>query len=264
MLDEAELQMLQQEQRERRRSTDMLSHLRLCAHRPRKHWFEQRLEGAARLAKDHLRSRVTISANLEKDPNSQALIDSGMSLPRIHCAFTSCTGSFEEVFKEDEAKVRALQKESGSLDEDPHAQAFGDRVLKEHIVRQHKDTIRKVALVEEDADVWDVYKEALAVQERQRVPVVGAAVDRRAFQTTLEVYNDDSIRSLICFVCARVCLHTDGAHSAINYRLGAWLLKLPTGIYEKGNCLSLNWRDGKKRVSPSLREKINTSEGKQI
>ena len=231
-LDEAELERLQQEQRERRRRTDMLSQLNLCTHRPRKHWFEQRLEGADQLAKKHLRSRVTISANLEKDPNSQALIDSAMSLHRIHCAFTSCTGSFEEVFKEDEEKVRALQKESESLDEDPHAEVFWDRVLKEHIVRQHKDEIREVALVEEDADVWDVYKEALAVQERQRVPVVGAAVDRRAFQTTLEVYKDDSIRSLICFVCARVCLHTDGAHSAINYRRGAWLLNLPTGIYE--------------------------------
>ena len=76
MLDEAELERLQQEQRERRRRTDMLSQLNLCTHRPRKHWFEQRLEGAARLAKEHLRSRVTISANLEEDPNSQALIDS--------------------------------------------------------------------------------------------------------------------------------------------------------------------------------------------
>ena len=128
-------------------------------------------------------------------------------------------------------------------------------MLKEHIVRRHKDAIREVALVEEDADVWDVYKEALAEQERQRVPVVGAAVDRRAFQTTLEVYNDDSIRSLICFVCARVCLHTGGAHSAINYQRGAWLLNLPTGIYEKGNCSGLNGRDGKEKGQPLLKRK---------
>ena len=40
MPDEAELQRLQQEQQERRRRTDMLSHLRLCPHRPRKHSFE--------------------------------------------------------------------------------------------------------------------------------------------------------------------------------------------------------------------------------
>ena len=123
------------------------------------------------------------------------------------------------------------EKASAGRDSDRDAEAFADRVLKAHIERMHKDEIQNIALVEEDY-VWDVYKEALAVQERRRVPVVGAAVDRRAFQTTLEVYNDDSIRSLICFVCARVCLHTGGAHSAINYQRGAWLLNLPTGIYE--------------------------------
>ena len=133
MLDEAELQMLQQEQRERRRSTDMLSHLRLCAHRPRKHWFEQRLEGAARLAKDHLRSRVTISANLEKDPNSQYLIDSAMSLHRMHCAFKSCTGSFDEVFKVDEEKVRGIQKKECVARRGPARRSFlGSRVERTH------------------------------------------------------------------------------------------------------------------------------------
>ena len=96
----------------------------------------------------------------------------------------------------------------------------------------HKEEIQNIALVEEDY-LWDVYKEALAVQERRSVPVVGAAVDRRAFQTTLEVYNDDRNRSLICFVCARVCLHTGGSHSEINYRPGSWLLGLPPGSSEK-------------------------------
>ena len=233
MPDEAELQRLQQEQRERRRRTDMLSHLRLCPHRPRKNCFEKRLEGAERLADTHLRARVTIPATVEQDPNAQALIDSAMSLPRIHCAFAKCTASSEKDFAEEAKAVREIDRASGCQDDDRHAEAFWDRVLKAHIVRRHKDAIREVALVEEDADVWDVYKEALAVQERQRVPVVGAAVDRRAFQTTLEeVYNDDCIRSLICFVCARVCLHTKGAHSAINYVFGKWLLNLPTGISE--------------------------------
>ena len=134
--------------------------------------------------------------------------------------------------------IRDRDKGSRCHDDDRHADAFGDRVLKAHILRHHKEQIQDLALAEEDDDVWEVYKEGLAVQERRRVPVVGAAVDRRAFETTLEVYNDDSIRSLICFVCARVCLHTGGAHSAINYRPGEWLLTLPTGIKGKKKVVS--------------------------
>ena len=181
-----------------------------------------------------MRSRVTIPAKVEQDPNSQASIDSAMSLPRIHCAFATCTACTEKDFAFDAKSVREIDRlRSSPEDDDWHAEAFWDRVLKAHIVRQHKDEIQDVAFVEEDDDLWDVYKEALAVQERSRVPVVGAAVDRRAFETTLEVYNDDSIRSLICFVCARVCLQTGGAHSAINYRRGSWLLGLPPGSIEK-------------------------------
>ena len=133
--------------------------------------------------------------------------------------------------------------------------------MKAHILRHHKDQIQHVALAEEDDDVWDVYKEGLAVQERRRVPVVGAAVDRRAFERTLEVYNDESIRSLICFVCARVCLHTGGAHSAINYRPGEWLLTLPTGIKEKNRGRFLNGRDRREK-GQAFRKSTERLEGR--
>ena len=156
-----------------------------------------------------------------------------MPLPRIHCAFAKCTASSKEDFAEEAKAVREMDKGSRCHDDGRHAEAFWDRVLKAHILRHHKEQIQDLALAEEDDDVWEVYKEGLAVQERRRVPVVGAAVDRRAFETTLEVYNDETIRSLICFVCARVCLHTGGAHSAVSYREGAWLLGLPTGNVRK-------------------------------
>ena len=54
----------------------------------------------------------------------------------------------------------------------------------------------------EEENIYDIYREALAVQERKGVPAVGAAVDRRAFDATLAAYNDQSIQSLICMCCA--------------------------------------------------------------
>ena len=57
-----------------------------------------------------------------------------------------------------------------------------------------------------DEEVWAVYKQALAVLEREDFPVVGVPVDRRSFAYTLRVYNDARIRSLICCACACICL----------------------------------------------------------
>ena len=78
-------------------------------------------------------------------------------------------------------------------------------------------------------NIYDIYREALAVQERKGVPAVGASVDRRAFDATLVVQNDQSVQSLICMCCARICLQTAGPRSSIEYKKGIWCLKLPAG-----------------------------------
>ena len=100
--------------------------------------------------------------------------------------------------------------------------------LRDHVLEQHGPHICQVADVG-DSWIWDVYKEALAVQERQTVPAVGAAIDRRAFEATMERYNDHSIQALICFSCARVCLDTGGPRSHIEFVKGGWILGLPAG-----------------------------------
>ena len=84
-----------------------------------------------------------------------------------------------------------------------------------------------------EAFLWDVYTQALAVQERLTVPPVGAPIGRRAFEGTLERYNDHSIRALICSPCARVCLETGGPRSQIESKTGGWLLSLPCGSLTK-------------------------------
>ena len=85
-----ELEQLQAQRRERRRRNDMLSRLRVCAHRPRQHSFAQRVEGAARLAASKLRSRVTLPATVEQQEHWQAALDSAERLPCLSCAFRTC------------------------------------------------------------------------------------------------------------------------------------------------------------------------------
>ena len=101
--------------------------------------------------------------------------------------------------------------------------------LRQHILEEHSKDIVTTAEVEDDEDlIYDIYREALAIQERKGVPAVGPAVDRRAFDATLAVYNDQSIQALICCCCARICLQT-ARSSSIERKDGFWFLKLPPG-----------------------------------
>ena len=91
-IDEAEEEELQQQQQQARRREGMLPRLRLCPHRPRKHGFERRLQGAKQLAK-LLRRRVTLPAEMEKQGNWQ---DAAVFLPRVSCALCSWSQQTDE------------------------------------------------------------------------------------------------------------------------------------------------------------------------
>ena len=108
--------------------------------------------------------------------------------------------------------------------------SFEDRTLREHILAEHKVAIMNAAGVEDDADlIYDTYREALAVQERNNIPAVGPCVDRGAFEATLVVYNDEKIQTLTCMCCARICLQTAGPRSSIKHKTGIWFLELRAG-----------------------------------
>ena len=69
-------------------------------------------------------------------------------------------------------------------------------------------------------------KEAVATREREGFSKVGISIDRRTFDYTLQVYNDSTIRSLICCCCAQIWLDTGGIRSDIEFVRGGWLLDL--------------------------------------
>ena len=109
-------------------------------------------------------------------------------------------------------------RDTAYTDEHPY-----DLELREHVLDQHGEALRHVARASEMTDsevqrmgeaqfLWDLYKQALAVQERKGFPTVGVSVDRCAFEYTNLVYNDARIRSLMCFTCA--CIRLDMGQSA--------------------------------------------------
>ena len=78
-----------------------------------------------------------------------------------------------------------------------------DCMLKEHVRQAHGPTISTSFIkhfgnspVMENGDdrLWNVYKEAIAIRERDAFPIIGTPIDRRAFEYLMEVYNDAKVQ----------------------------------------------------------------------
>ena len=84
-------------------------------------------------------------------------------------------------------------------------------------------------------DFYDFYEAAIEWQAQQRMPSVGISIDRRSLRYVNDIFNDDSVYSLVCMVCAQTKTHTglrsmrvDGQSAKlcdIQYRVGALLLQ---------------------------------------
>ena len=75
-------------------------------------------------------------------------------------------------------------------------------MLKEHVRQEHGPTIWSLfgkhfgtsPVMENGTDrIWNVYKEAIAIRERDGFPIVGTSIDRRAFEYLMEIYNDAKV-----------------------------------------------------------------------
>ena len=159
------------------RQCDMMGRLRVKPHRNRKHSFEWQLDAAARLARTELRSHTTLPPSLEDVANIDECIDQCEQLPPVSCAFKGCTWLCDW--------SEAISNDAVNASESAY-----DRQLRDHVLNIHRHQI-KHALESHGADLWDVYKQAIAVKEREKVPTVGPAIDRRSVNHTRVAYNDE-------------------------------------------------------------------------
>ena len=95
-----------------------------------------------------------------------------------------------------------------------------DDCLTMHVCQAHKNTIdaeyRKRFSDELTDDLmWDIYCEAIAVQERKQYPIVGNTIDRICFADTSAVHNDDRTHAYLCFVCGGTHVDTCRIRSQI-------------------------------------------------
>ena len=160
----------------------------------------------------------------------EAAARSGMWLGTSTCGFKGCRWQCE-VLEFDDCQAR------------DRADHPWDQHLQKHICEAHSHIIKnvyKVHFADEPSEdiMWDVYCEAVAVQERMKYPSVGSSVDRRAFAYTSSMYNDERIHAYICFVCAAIKVDTGRIRSKIKMMSGKWLFSVPSGALTKN--LSFN------------------------
>ena len=193
--------------------------------RERKHEFEQLNEAAKLVAESCLRDRVTLPANPQNTSEPWADISTGGRLPPVSCAFRHCSWHSGQVYIAPEA-IRKQQEHPW------------DYLLREHVISEHGARLCELAapLLDArrvDAQLYDIYLQALAVKERQGFPAVGPSIERRVFEHTQQIYNDASIRALICCLCARIQVDTGRGRSDIEFKHGGWFYALPPGSLRK-------------------------------
>ena len=138
--------------------------------RTRKYEFELWTDVAQILAAKHLRRRPTL-------PSDDVNVDDGGRLLHLPCAFKGCTwNSFYHKPSEEYEDQRLMHP--------------WDVMLQQHIREVHANIIDECITESFNGKRppqdrrWDVYSQAIAIQERQQFPAVGCSVDRRAFEYT--------------------------------------------------------------------------------
>ena len=120
-------------------------------------------------------------------------LDEAVVLPSWHCAFRDCTAASP-------AWCKHNTHESGLWD---HIWRFGGHKIALMSIIKKWSLHEQFLAMEEVA--FTLYNEALAEMERENCPRLGLATDRRALLHLGEIFTEDNVSSLMCFVCG--CKH---------------------------------------------------------
>jgi len=162
---------------------------------------------------DLMRARPTLPPDTQDSKRSWLHVQSGCNLPLWHCAFQGCMW---------------------------HGSCASD--LEAHLKCAHAENFATSrATAPRQTSIYgnmDLYEEAIAIRERDQIPLVGPSVDRRSIGLLTKDYNNKSVRSLICFVCGQIKPQTPGPNSLIALCGEAWFASLGKDTLE----VNLGWK----------------------
>ena len=180
---------------------------------------------AADLAKE-LTDHPTIPESLlEGTQTAEEVARSGKWLGLSACAFKGC-------------KWQLSNPHFSDLQARDFADHPWDQCLKAHVYDAHSQAIDHAIKVHFDKPpskdvIWDLYCQAVGVQERKKFPIVGPSVDRRSFAYTAAVHNDERTHAYMCFVCGGNKVDTGRARSDIEMKSARWVFSHKLGAVTK-------------------------------
>ena len=144
-------------------------------------------------------------------------VKTGGRLPPVSCAFVGCTWCGGGACS------------AADLQDDPEHP--WDQQLRKHVLSEHSEVIQSTSVsafkgTATNTQIWDIYKLALSQKEQSGIPIAGASVDRRTFEYVNQIYNDRTIRTLMCFCCPTKKVDTGRLRSKIQFLSVIWLLNL--------------------------------------
>lgn len=153
--------------------------------------FAYRWKGATHELQKLLRSDVLLPLHPQLKHMGQVWknVDTAVVLPAWHCAFHGCTSTSE--------KWEARNNHQSDL----WNHIWNPKTHRKELV----EIINKFRLTDNFLDLGEVaftlYNQALLECERDSCPSVGIATDRRVLCHLGEVFYEDNISTLICFIC---------------------------------------------------------------
>ena len=142
-----------------------------------------------------LRHQLTLPVDPRSSEADQVWNDvkKGVSLPRWHCCFSKC----RECGIASEENSCYEHKWWSHIWQTPQHKRTLESLINKHKLLQSSEKPKDVA--------FTLLLQAIAEQERQTVPLVGLATDRRTLNHIGEVLKDDRIKTIMCFICS--CKH---------------------------------------------------------
>ena len=160
---------------------------------------------ACRHLAQHLRARPTLPADPKDLHAPWTDVNSGVRLPKWHCAFRGCRWF-----------------------------STSDDELAEHLL-EHRERFAQCREATQCAEIYndvDLYEQTIALLEQEQWPLVGPSTDRRSIELLTQDYNDETIKNLICFICGQSKTQTPGNHSQIERKGSGWLAGLGCATLE--------------------------------